>query len=135
MSKTAVKAPAIDGAQQKDVRRHRRRHERQETRAVVQIYWRDDIGLPCEAVAVVRDISPRGFGIRTDRSFAVGQSITVRTPERSMVCEVRYSQQRSSSYMVGLEIQSSSDGSSLEHSLDSLSSALAGAASPQDKPA
>ena len=81
---------------------------------------------------MVRNTSPRGFGIRTDRTFRVGQSITVRTPERSLECKVRHVQEHSYSFMIGLEIQSSSDGSSLERSLDSLSSALTAAALEQE---
>ena len=135
MSKPIVKAPTSQAPEETTSRPHSRRHERQETRVPVQIYWQDDIGLPCEAVALVRNTSARGFGIRTDRDFRIGQSITVRTPERSMACEVRHVQEHSYSFMVGLEIQSSSDGSSLERSLDSLSSALETAARRQDKTA
>ena len=106
-----------------------RRELRHSTREVVQIYWMDEGGLPNEGSAVIRNVSARGFGIRTDRSFTVGQSITVRVPERSLTCAVRHVQERVHSFTVGLEIRASSDGSSLEHSLENLSSAL-GASMP-----
>ena len=112
-----------------------RREMRHDTRAVVQIYWQDDAQLPCEAVAVIRNISARGFGVTTDRSFTVGQSITVRAAERSMQCEVRHVQERRCSFTVGLEIRSSSDGSSLERSLRSLASAVDAPVPDSDQPA
>lgn len=102
-----------------------RKYARTPARSVVLIYWQDAAKLPCEAAAIVRDISAKGFGLRTDRSFDIGKSITVRTPQRSLECAVRHVQQEPHSYLVGLEVLSASDGSSLEQSLTSLSNALA----------
>lgn len=101
-----------------------RRETRHDTRSVVQIYWKDQAGLPCDGTGVIRNVSARGFGLTADRSFDLGQSITVRTPDRSLECVVRHVRPRTYSFMVGLEIRASSDGSSLEHSLENLSSAL-----------
>lgn len=102
-----------------------RKYARTPARSVVLIYWQDAAKLPCEATAIVRDVSAGGFGLRTDRPFDVGKSITVRTPQRSLECAVRHVQEEPHSYLVGLQILSASDGSSLEQSLTSLSDALA----------
>jgi hypothetical protein len=135
MSETQVEVGSRRVVEQAPARTHKRRHERQDAQAVVQIYWRDESGLPCESVAVIKNISARGFGIQTDSSFPVGRSITVRTPKRSLECEVRHVQERRYSFRIGLEIRSSSDGSSLERSLRSLASALDGPVPASDQPA
>lgn len=123
MSKTDLAQTSQAPAAKTD-QRESRRFPRTPARSVVLIYWQDSAGLPCEATAVIRDVSARGFGLRTDRPFEVGAFITVRTPERSLVCAVRHVQAEPCSYLVGLEILSSSDGSSDEVSLNCLSKAL-----------
>jgi hypothetical protein len=101
-----------------------RRHPRQPADDVVLLYWADGHGLPQEACAVIRDVSARGFGVETDRRFEIGEAVTVRTPERSLACIVRHAQEYPNSFVMGLEILSSSDGSSHESSLANLASAL-----------
>jgi hypothetical protein len=98
-----------------------RRDPRRPAQSVVLIYWLDGTGLPCEACAVIRDVSARGFGIETDRCFPVGQSLTIRTPDRSLECVVRHMQEHPNSFLAGLQVLSASDGSSLESSLANLS--------------
>ena len=88
------------------------------------IYWLDDTGLPCDACAVIRDVSARGFGIETDQPFTVGQALTIRTADSSLECVVRHMQEYPNSFLAGLEVLSSSDGSSLEFSLANLTIAL-----------
>jgi hypothetical protein len=102
-----------------------RRDPRHPAQTVVLIYWLDDTGLPCDACAVIRDVSSRGFGIETDRCFPVGQTLTIRTAASSLECVVRHMQEFPDSFLAGLEVLSSSDGSSLEYSLATLSAALA----------
>jgi hypothetical protein len=102
-----------------------RRHPRHPAQTVVLIYWLDAGGLPCEACAVIRDVSARGFGIETDRCFPVGQSLTIRTAANSLECVVRHMQEYPNSFLAGLEVLSSSDGSSLESSLANLAAVLA----------
>lgn len=101
-----------------------RRDPRRPAQTVVLIYWLDDAGLPCDACAVIRDVSARGFGIETDRRFTVGQSLTIRTADNSLECVVRHMQEYPNSFLAGLEVLSSSDGSLLESSLANLSMAL-----------
>ena len=101
-----------------------RRYPRSPAQTVVLIYWLDDRGLPCDACAVIRDVSARGFGIETDQNFLVGQALTIRTAERSLQCVVRHMQEYPSSFLAGLEVVASSDGSSLESSLANLASIL-----------
>lgn len=101
-----------------------RRDPRRPAQTVVLIYWLDDTGLPCDACAVIRDVSARGFGIETDQNLRVGQSLTIRTVERSLQCVVRHMQEFPSSFLAGLEVLSASDGSSLESSLANLASNL-----------
>ncbi|MDA0205965.1 MAG: PilZ domain-containing protein [Acidobacteria bacterium] len=102
-----------------------RRDPRHPTQTVVLIYWLDDGGLPCDSCAVIRDVSARGFGIETDKYFPVGQALTIRTADSSLECVVRHMQEYPNSFMAGLEVLSSSDGSSLESSLSNLSAAVA----------
>jgi hypothetical protein len=103
-----------------------RRDPRRPAQTVVLIYWLDNTGLPCDACAVIRDVSARGFGIETDRCFPVGQALTIRTATRSLECVVRHMQEYPNSFLAGLEVLSSSDGSSLESSLANLSAAVEG---------
>ena len=119
-----VKAQVNQTVAQSGVQKEARQHARTPARSVVLIYWQDDARLPCEASSVIRNVSAGGFGMRTDRPFNIGKSITVRTPQRSLACIVRHVQPEPHSYLVGLEILSASDGSSLEQSLTSLSNAL-----------
>lgn len=107
------------------VREETRRYERVSAQSVVTIYWQDEAALPCDASAIVRNVSAGGFGLRTEQRFDLGKLITVRTPERSLTCSVRHVQEEPFGYLVGLKIRSSSDGSSLEESLNSLSAVLA----------
>ncbi|MDA0206939.1 MAG: PilZ domain-containing protein [Acidobacteria bacterium] len=127
MSNTETPAKAAQMAPAIAVSVNKRSHPRTSTRAVVLIYWLDENRLPCESTAVIKDVSAGGFGIRTDRGFPQGKSITVRTPERSLECVVRHVTEQPHSFMVGLQIRSSSDGSGQEQSLEGLSSALAAA--------
>jgi hypothetical protein len=101
-----------------------RRHPRHAAQTVVLIYWLDLTGLPCEACAVIRDVSARGFGVETDQCFTVGQALTIRTALSSLECVVRHMQEYPNSFLAGLEVLSSSDGSSLESSLANLSAVL-----------
>lgn len=101
-----------------------RRDPRRPAQTVVLIYWLDDTGLPCDACAVIRDVSARGFGIETDQPFTVGQALTIRTADSSLECVVRHMQEYPNSFLAGLEVLSSSDGSSLEFSLANLTIAL-----------
>lgn len=123
MSKTDAPIKSTLVAQPTDA--DHRRDPRHPAQTVVLIYWLDDTGLPCDACAVIRDVSARGFGIETDRCFAVGQSLTIRTAANSLECVVRHMQEYPNSYLAGLEVLSSSDGSSLESSLAKLSAAIA----------
>jgi hypothetical protein len=100
-----------------------RRDPRRPAQTVVLIYWLDDAGLACDACAIIRDVSARGFGIETDQCFPVGQSLTIRTVDNALECVVRHMQEYPNSFLAGLEVLSSSDGSSLESSLASLSAA------------
>lgn len=125
MNKTEVATGSIGATLEGAVRTDSRKHPRAAARAVVLIYWQDDNRLPCETTAVIRDVSAGGFGVRTDRSFPKGKSITVSTPERSLECTVRHVQKQPHSFFVGLQILSASDGSGHEQSLGNLSSALA----------
>ena len=127
MSKIETPAKAAPLTSAIAVSVNKRRHPRTSARAVVLIYWQDERRLPCESTAVIKDVSAGGFGIRTDRSFPQGKAITVRTPERSLECAVRHVTEQTDSFIVGLQILSSSDGSGQEQSLEGLSSALTAA--------
>jgi hypothetical protein len=125
MNKVEAVTGSTNATPEATIRADNRRDLRTAARAVVLIYWQDERKLPCETTAVIRDVSAGGFGVRTDRSFPEGKSITVRTPERSLECTVRHVQQQPHSFFVGLQIRPSSDGSGHEQSLGSLSAALA----------
>ena len=122
MNKTdsLISTPAVPSTQS-----DHRRDPRRPAQTVVLIYWLDITGLPCEACAVIRDVSARGFGIETDQCFPVGRRLTIRTAASSLECVVRHMQVFPSSFLDGLEVLSSSDGSSLESSLANLSAAIA----------
>jgi hypothetical protein len=122
MSKTDAPNTSTPAAYSTDA--DHRHDPRSPAQTVVLIYWLDDAGLPCDACAVIRDVSARGFGIETDRLFTVGQSLTIRTADSSLECVVRHMQEYPNSFLAGLEVLSSSDGSSLESSLANLSMAL-----------
>lgn len=122
MSKTHAPIRSTPIAQ--PTRTDHRRDPRHPAQTVVLIYWLDDARLPCDACAVIRDVSARGFGIETDQNFFVGQALTIRTAERSLQCVVRHMQELPNSFLAGLEVLSSSDGSSLEFSLANLASNL-----------
>ena len=101
-----------------------RRDPRDPTRKVVLIYWLDDRGLPCDACAVIRDVSAHGIGIETDRPFDVSQPLTIRTANGSLECVVRRMQEDPSGFLVGLKVLSSSGASSPRSSLANLASLL-----------
>lgn len=101
-----------------------RRDPRHPARTVVLIYWVNGAGLPCDACAIISDVSARGFGVETDRRFPVGQRLTIRTADNSLECVVRHMQEYPNSFLAGLEVLSASDGSSLEASLANLSAAV-----------
>ncbi len=101
-----------------------RRDLRYPAHDVVLIYWSDPFGFPCESSAIIRDVSARGFGIETDQDFPVGQPLCIRTAERTLDCIVRHVQEYPSTYIAGLEIVATSDGSTHESSLANLAASL-----------
>lgn len=107
------------------IRKERRSHPRHLANQQILVYWQNKAGLPCEAPAVLKDVSAGGFAIEVDERFPVGGAVTVRTSERSLQCTVRHVQQQSTGYLTGLEVLSTSDGSTCERSLKRLFSALA----------
>jgi hypothetical protein len=109
-----------------DIREERRRHPRHLAKREVLVYWQNKAGMPCEAAAVVRNVSARGFAIELVERFPVGGAVTVRTSEGSLQCTVRHVQKQPNCFLAGLEVISISDGSRWERSLKRLSSALAG---------
>ena len=126
MSRTP-NVPAADRiAEEASPREERRRHRRQPAQEPVMVYWQGKFGLPCESSAELRNISAGGFAIELTEKFDVGSVVVVKTAERSLQCIVRHVQQHSDSFLAGLEVLSSSDGSSSARSLEGLSSALSG---------
>ena len=99
----------------------RRRYPRHPAQGEVLVYWQDKSALPCDTSAVLRNVSAFGFAIELVERFPVGGAVTVRTAERSLQCTVRHVQQYPNSFLVGLEVLSSSDGSTCERSLQGLS--------------
>lgn len=97
------------------------------------VCWQDDAGLQCEAHAIIGDISASGFGVEINRSIPLTKIVTVSDPERSLLCAVRHIQEFPNSFLVGLEVLSSSDDTPLAKSLEELSSALAAAFAEYEK--
>lgn len=116
-----TESPTVTASKLNDLRRD----PRYPSQTVVLIYWTDARGFPCDACAVIRDVSARGFGIETDQQFPIGQPLTIRTAVNSLECVVRHLQEYPNSFLAGLEVLSSSDGSALESSLANLSAAIA----------
>jgi hypothetical protein len=102
----------------------RRRHPRHEAEEQVLVYWQTKSGLPRESAAVLRNVSAGGFAIELVERFEVGAVVVVKASERSLQCAVRHVQQHSDSFLIGLEVLSASDGSTLARSLEGLSSGL-----------
>jgi hypothetical protein len=71
----------------------------------------------------LRNVSVGGFAVELGESFAVGAVVVVKASERSLQCMVRHVQELSDSFLIGLEVLSASDGSTLARSLEELSSA------------
>ena len=111
----------------------RRHHPRYSAGDEVLVCWQDDAGLQCEARAIVGDISASGFGVEINRSIPLTTIVTVSAPERSLRCAVRHIQEFPNSFLVGLEVLSSSDDTPLAKSLEQLSSALAAAFAEYEK--
>ena len=116
-----TESPTVTASKLNDLRRD----PRYPSQTVVLIYWTDARGFPCDACAVIRDVSARGLGIETDQQFPIGQPLTIRTAVNSLECVVRHLQEYPNSFLAGLEVLSSSDGSALESSLANLSAAIA----------
>ena len=116
-----TESPTVTASKLNDLRRD----PRYPSQTVVLINWTDAQGFPCDACAVIRDVSARGFGIETDQQFPIGQPLTIRTAVNSLECVVRHLQEYPNSFLAGLEVLSSSDGSALESSLANLSAAIA----------
>ena len=107
-------------------RKEQRRHQRHAADQQVLVYWQTKSGVPSESSATLRNVSAGGFGIELNERFTVGAVVVVKASERSLQCAVRHVQQYSDSFLIGLEVLSTSDGSSLARSLEELSSALSG---------
>jgi hypothetical protein len=111
----------------------RRHHPRYSAGNEVLVCWQDDAGFQCEARAIAEDISASGFGVEIDRSIRLTKIVTVSDPERSLRCAVQHIQEFSNSFLVGLEVLSSSDDTPLAKSLEKLSSVLAAAFAEYEK--
>ncbi len=125
MSRTP-NVPATDQiAEEACPRKERRRHRRHPAEQQIMVYWQGKFGLSHESSAVLRNVSAGGFAIELTEKFEVGSVVVVKADERSLQCMVRHVQQYSDSFLAGLEVLSSSDGSSCTRSLEGLASALA----------
>jgi len=111
--------------QETAIREERRRHPRHLAEQKVLVYWQDKAGLPCDAPAILRNVSARGFAIELAVRFPVGGAVTVRTTERSLQCTIRHVQKQANGFLAGLEVISVSDATAWEQSLMKLSTALA----------
>ena len=133
MSKTDALTEAIQAPVAVAPRVDNRRHQRYSAGTEVLVYCQDEDGLPYDSRAIVRDISARGFGMEIDTSFPMSTVVTVRTRQRSLRCAVRHIQELPNSFLVGLDVLSSSDDTPLAKSLEELSSALAAAFAEYEK--
>ncbi len=124
MSRTPAMTETARAAKDGAHRVERRRHSRYPAQGEVVVYWQNKSGLPCDSSAVLRNVSAFGFAIELVERFPVGGAVTVRTAERSLQCTVRHVQKYPNSFLVGLEVLGTSDGSACERSLQGLSSAL-----------
>ena len=92
-----TESPTVTASKLNDLRRD----PRYPSQTVVLIYWTDARGFPCDACAVIRDVSARGFGIETDQQFPIGQPLTIRTAVNSLECVVRHLQEYPNSFLAG----------------------------------
>jgi hypothetical protein len=102
----------------------RRRDRRYGAEGQVLVYWQSRYGRPQESAAILRNASAGGFAIELGESFPVGAVVVIKASERSLQCMVRHVQELSDSFLIGLEVLSASDGSTLARALDGLSSGL-----------
>ena len=104
--------------------KERRRADRFEAAFDAAISKPGDAARRTATDAWVRDVAATGLGICCAEPFEVGDAVTLRTPGKSLHCEVRHCRAEGALFSVGLEVLSSSDGTDIQVSLRELRKAL-----------
>ena len=75
---------------------------------LVEVRWKDPSDRPCQATALLEDISKCGMCLQFEIPVAVGTQVIIHCPGEKLSGTVRYCLYREIGYFVGVELSESS---------------------------